>query len=138
MAALSASLGAREYRSRDVTREFQREHPCPSTGLTSGACPRISEGSCCAARVRWTRYRRQHAVADDLRRAGKKQVEVENVRSVAWRLPALPCQHHTNLVAATLRTDQSLPPFGNRHVSAVAFGLRGGIGLDLMFTDLAP
>jgi hypothetical protein len=39
MAALSASLGAREYRSRDVTREFQREHPCPSTGLTSGACP---------------------------------------------------------------------------------------------------
>ena len=30
---------AREYRSREVTREFQREHPCPSTGLTSGACP---------------------------------------------------------------------------------------------------
>src|SRR5207302_9741710 len=22
-----------------VTREFQREHPCPSTGLTTGACP---------------------------------------------------------------------------------------------------
>jgi hypothetical protein len=30
---------AREYRSREVTREFQREHPCPSTGRTSGACP---------------------------------------------------------------------------------------------------
>jgi hypothetical protein len=30
---------AREYRSREVTREFQREHPCPSTGKTSGACP---------------------------------------------------------------------------------------------------
>jgi hypothetical protein len=34
-----ASLSAREYRSREVTREFQREHPCPSTGKTSGACP---------------------------------------------------------------------------------------------------
>src|SRR5271169_227252 len=30
---------AREHRSREVTREFQREHPCPSTGKTSGACP---------------------------------------------------------------------------------------------------
>jgi hypothetical protein len=28
VAALSAPLGATEYRSRDVTREFQREHPC--------------------------------------------------------------------------------------------------------------
>ena len=37
--ALSAPVKAREYRSREVTREFQREHPCPSTGLTSGACP---------------------------------------------------------------------------------------------------
>ena len=24
---------------REVTREFQREHRCPSTGLTAGACP---------------------------------------------------------------------------------------------------
>jgi hypothetical protein len=32
-------LAAREHRSRVVTREFQREHPCPSTGLTTGACP---------------------------------------------------------------------------------------------------
>jgi hypothetical protein len=30
---------ASEHRSRKVTREFQREHPCPSTGRTSGACP---------------------------------------------------------------------------------------------------
>jgi hypothetical protein len=29
----------REYRSREVMREFQREHPCPSTGRTTGACP---------------------------------------------------------------------------------------------------
>ena len=39
IAVATAPLAAREYRSREVTREFQREHPCPSTGLTSGACP---------------------------------------------------------------------------------------------------
>lgn len=32
-------LAAKEHRSREVTREFQRLHPCPSTGLTTGACP---------------------------------------------------------------------------------------------------
>src|SRR5947209_3281955 len=34
----STSSGT-ERRSRATTREFQREHPCPSTGSTSGACP---------------------------------------------------------------------------------------------------
>jgi hypothetical protein len=38
-ALISAPLSAREYRSREVAREFQREHPCPSTGKTSGGCP---------------------------------------------------------------------------------------------------
>jgi len=33
------TASASEHRSRAVTREFQREHPCPSTGRTSGACP---------------------------------------------------------------------------------------------------
>jgi hypothetical protein len=33
----SPQPSAKEYRSREVTREFQREHPCPSTGLTTGA-----------------------------------------------------------------------------------------------------
>lgn len=28
-----------EHRSRAVTRQFERLHPCPSTGRTSGACP---------------------------------------------------------------------------------------------------
>lgn len=37
--ALPGPLSAREYRSREVTREFQREHPCPSTARTRGACP---------------------------------------------------------------------------------------------------
>jgi hypothetical protein len=39
VAVTSTPLSAREHRSREVTREFQREHPCPSTGGTSGACP---------------------------------------------------------------------------------------------------
>lgn len=29
----------RYHRSREVTREFQRSHPCPSTGKRYGACP---------------------------------------------------------------------------------------------------
>ena len=33
------SVSAKEYRSREVTREFQREHPCPPTGEATGACP---------------------------------------------------------------------------------------------------
>ena len=37
--ALPSVASAKEHRSREVTREFQREHPCPSTGKTSGACP---------------------------------------------------------------------------------------------------
>jgi hypothetical protein len=39
IALTAAPLSAKEYRSREVTREFQREHPCPSTGRTVGACP---------------------------------------------------------------------------------------------------
>jgi hypothetical protein len=38
-AGFSTSLAAREHRSHEVTREFQTEHPCPSTGRTSGPCP---------------------------------------------------------------------------------------------------
>ena len=39
-AALVPSLAsAREYRSSTVKHEFQRQHPCPSTGRTTGACP---------------------------------------------------------------------------------------------------
>jgi hypothetical protein len=39
VAVASGPLAAKEHRSRDVTREFQREQPCPSTGRASGACP---------------------------------------------------------------------------------------------------
>jgi hypothetical protein len=32
-------LAQSPHRSAAVRREFQRSHPCPSTGLTHGACP---------------------------------------------------------------------------------------------------
>src|SRR6516225_6265633 len=28
-----------EHRSRAIAREFERKHPCPSTGLPTGPCP---------------------------------------------------------------------------------------------------
>jgi hypothetical protein len=37
--AYPGPLAAKEHRSRKVTREFQRERPCPSTSRPSGACP---------------------------------------------------------------------------------------------------
>jgi len=37
--ALPVSASAREHRSASVKHEFQLRHLCPSTGLTSGACP---------------------------------------------------------------------------------------------------
>jgi hypothetical protein len=37
--AMLAPALAKEHRSREVTREFQREHPCPSTGASSRRCP---------------------------------------------------------------------------------------------------
>jgi len=40
--ACAGPLTAKEYRSREVAREFQREHPCPSTGLPSGGCPLLA------------------------------------------------------------------------------------------------
>lgn len=41
VALLSAGTRYRHTypRSREVTREFQREHPCPSTGKKYGPCP---------------------------------------------------------------------------------------------------
>jgi hypothetical protein len=38
--ALAPSLAsAKIYRSLEVKHEFQREHPCPSTGRPTGPCP---------------------------------------------------------------------------------------------------
>jgi hypothetical protein len=61
---------ASEQRSRTVTREFQREHPCPSTGRASGPCPGLSERSHCAACLRRARCGFQSTMADDRRCEG--------------------------------------------------------------------
>jgi hypothetical protein len=37
--SLSSLADARTNRSREVTAEFERENPCPSTGKRVGACP---------------------------------------------------------------------------------------------------
>src|SRR6266446_597217 len=34
-----STAGAGEHRSLEVKHEFQRQHPCPSTGRTTGPCP---------------------------------------------------------------------------------------------------
>ena len=39
MLVLPCLASANEHRSRAVAREFEREHPCPSTGLPTGPCP---------------------------------------------------------------------------------------------------
>jgi hypothetical protein len=37
--SLPIAASASKHRSRAVAREFQREHPCLSTGRAAGACP---------------------------------------------------------------------------------------------------
>jgi hypothetical protein len=39
LSVLPSAGSARLNRSPEVTREFQRQNPCPSTGKTSGRCP---------------------------------------------------------------------------------------------------
>ncbi len=34
-----SAVFAKEHRSHAVLLEFQRQHPCPSTGQTTGRCP---------------------------------------------------------------------------------------------------
>jgi hypothetical protein len=46
--ALVPSLGlAKTYRSLEVKHEFQRQHPCQSTGRPTGACPGTSKITSC-------------------------------------------------------------------------------------------
>ena len=39
LASAGVPADAKQPRSHAVTREFQKQHPCPSTGKTTGACP---------------------------------------------------------------------------------------------------
>jgi hypothetical protein len=51
---------------------------------------------------------------------------------------ALAGYDHVYLPAAAFGADQPLSPIGNGHLSAVPFGLLGGIRFDLMATISAP
>jgi hypothetical protein len=63
LALAAGPLSAKEHRSREVTREFQREHPSINRAHSrrlSGLC----EGSYRPAGVRWPGRSFQHAMAD--------------------------------------------------------------------------
>ena len=51
MLVLPCLASANEHRSHEVAREFEREHPCPSTGLPGGSCPDIGETTSCRSHV---------------------------------------------------------------------------------------
>src|SRR6266404_5706098 len=54
---------ASEYRSQSVKHEFQRQHPCPSTGRTTGACPGYVKDHVVPLCLRRTRLGREPAMA---------------------------------------------------------------------------
>lgn len=64
--ALPNPAAATAHRSRAVAREFQREHPCRSTGRTIGACPDY-----------WRDHIVPLAVADGRRREGQRPMGAE-------------------------------------------------------------
>ena len=82
VALVSSPLSAREYRSRQVTREFQREHPCPSTGKTTGGCPGCRKGSRDPPRLRRPRCGFEPAMANDLRGESQGPMGAAGLRSI--------------------------------------------------------
>ena len=85
-ALLSNPLSAREYRSREVTREFQREHPCPSTGKPSGGCPGYRKDHIKPVACGGPRRSFQHAMADRCRREGQGPLGSQGVCSLTFRV----------------------------------------------------
>src|SRR5262249_16410631 len=85
--SLPPAGSATEERSRAVAREFQREHPCPSTGRTTGACPGYWRDH--AAGLRRTGRGVEHAVADGRRREGEGSVGVKRLLPLAVQLKRL-------------------------------------------------
>jgi len=71
-AVASSPLSAKEYRSREVTREFQREHPCPSTGKTSGGCPGYRKDHIVPLALRRSRRGGKPAMAGRCRRESER------------------------------------------------------------------
>ena len=81
----SPQPSAKEYRSREVTREFQREHPCLSTGLTTGACPATGRTTSCRSSAA-APCRFEHAMANDPRCQGEGPLGTKGLRSLGAAL----------------------------------------------------
>jgi hypothetical protein len=79
--AISLAAPAAKHRSRAVAREFQREYPCTSTGLPTGACPATGRPHC-AARLRRGRLSPQSPMADNRRSDSEGQMGAPGLRSV--------------------------------------------------------
>jgi hypothetical protein len=83
--ALPGLAAANEHRSRAVTREFEREHPCPSTGGRARRMSRISERSRRPARMWRTGCGLEHAVANCRRRKGQGRLGKAGVPTLTNR-----------------------------------------------------
>jgi hypothetical protein len=59
-------------------------------------------------------------------------------RALRSLCPPLTGNHHIDLPAAALRTDQPLAPIEHWHFGAIPSSHLGGVGLDLMLAFLAP
>ena len=91
VALAAGAPSAREYRSREVTREFQREHPCPSTGLrTSGACPGYRKDHVEPLACGGPDAVSNHAMANHPRCQGQGQVGAAGLRSLTGAGSPLP------------------------------------------------
>jgi hypothetical protein len=98
VAVASGPLAANEHRSREVTREFQREHPCPATGRANGACPgyrkdHIEPLACGGPDAVWNlQWQTIRAMADDTRCQGQGQMEAQGLRPQGVRAPPRPAR----------------------------------------------
>jgi hypothetical protein len=123
---------ASEHRSREITREFQREHPCPSTSKTTGACPGYRKdhiiplgcgGPDAVSNLQWQRS------------PPPNPKTVGNSGSAGIRISVSPRgsrNDHIDRSASAFGADQPLAPFENGGRRAVALSHLVGVGLNLM------
>jgi hypothetical protein len=121
---LPAPASTREHRSATVKHEFQLTHPCPSTGLTSGACPGwvkdhivplVCGGPDAPSNMQWQTIR--EAKAKDKRIAARGREELS---------PSLPGHHEIDLAGTALGTDQPLVRRDNQGERRASIKMRRG------------
>jgi hypothetical protein len=79
--ALGAMLAAQPTAAASTAaRQFQREHPCPSTGDGSRPCPGWIRDHIVAPGLRQRGFAGQYAMADDRRREVEGPVETAGLR----------------------------------------------------------